>query len=941
MESLDQRQIEHRWQERWAQESAARPSPLEVPVEDDERRFYCLDMFPYPSASGLSVNQVRGMLVTDVVARFEEARGRQVLRPMGWDAFGLSIEREARRRQIDPREVVAEGIAVMKDQLRRMGMRIDWQCELNSSDPQYYRWTQWLFLKLHERGLTYRAETSIRRGSFAPMNLPAEEGEGAEIAKPHWVVRITDYGERLHQGLRDLEWPPRVKALQRNWIGRRAGFRLLLKANNDMLGDYDELPVFVRRLEFIPAGTFLVLAPEHPLVDRIADPLHLEDIAAYRERVCGLSERERLMARGVADGCPTGAMTINPITLRRMPIWISGFVLPNVRYGAVYGVPSHEPQHAAFAQAHDLPSREERLERRARRRDRRRGRGPMDGADALVLTGVGNLSGVPLPEARRRIRALLEKRGLLEATIDFHLRDWVFGRQHYWGEPIPVEYDAAGEPRLVDESALPIELPHTREIPDERAGRAPLAQVESFVRVATDDLDAPPRTRETDIMPQWIASCWYYLRFLDPTAGAERPFDPDRARRWLPVDLCVGGIEHAVLHLLYVRFFAYFFKDLGFTAGEEPFRRVFNQGRLYHKTPDRERAALPMHRGDRIEVAPYLEEFGGDALRLHILFLGPPAEDVVWSARGLAGCRRFLERTRGVVLERMERGRFVSRRVLVEKHQLIRRVTQAIQTFRLNKAVSAFMEFVKFLRRADLTPEEVDRASLRTFCILLGPFAPHLAAELWDRVGGEGSVGSQPWPSYSEELLRPLEVELLIQLEGRSLDRMIVEGHPSDDEIVALARVRPRVREALEGLHPTRWVVVPDRLVNIVLRRPAPAAVPPTPAPVDVSVPAGNAAATPSELARSAPGTPPDRPSLRRVRRPPAELPVVPRESAAPRESAGAAPSRAEPGPRTGPPTGPRTGPPTGPPTGPSLGPPELSDRSEVPDEGAADEGGP
>lgn len=878
---LSQRELEAKWQTTWEQQLQDRPSPLDLEDEvgDGEKppkRFFCVDMFPYPSLGGFTVNQLRGMTITDVVARFQESLGKRVLRPLGWDAFGEPIEEEADKHGISPADVVERGIERMRGQLRQLGMRVDWESEVCTSDPVFYRWTQWLFLKLHERGLAYpthegeqqsppprESSEFAKPADFATPEAPATEPEAETRERAHWTIKITEYADRLDQGLRSLQWPGRVKRMQRNWIGRREGHRMVLKANDGLLGDFHEIEVFIRKLERIPGGTFLVLAPEHPVVDLICDPIYHDEVLDYRDEVLQMTERERLSIRGVPEGRFTGAAAINPVTLRAMPIWVSAFVLPNVRFGAIFGVPGHDTGHAEFARANRIPivtvvgSRGQ----GGRRKDRRRKRAPEGRGEDPVMINCGPLSGVRVEEACRRIRADLQRRNVLEDHVDFHLRDWVFGRQHYWGEPIPVVYDHDKEPHLVAEDELPVLLPMRQAPlptnPEERS----LAAMPEFVDVPGTDEQGPMR-RETDVMPHWIASCWYYLRYLSPRTD-DALFDGKNSGRWLPVDLCVGGIEHAVLHLLYVRFVAYFLKDLGVTRQEEPFRKLFNQGRLYRKAPPKDIKRIPTHRGDRIEAAKYLEEFGGDALRLHLLFLGPPAEDVVWSESGLRGCRRFLARAHEVVLARKATGRFVSRRVLVEKHRLIRRVTRAIRTFRLNKAVSAFMEFVNFLRASDLTPDEVDRATLKTFTVLLSPFAPHLAAELWEELEGEGVVSAQEWPSYSKELLKPVEPKIAIQVDSRVVDRFRLKDPLKRSELIELVLTRPRVIAAIDGRTPERWIVVPDHLVNVVMPQEGDGEVPPADAASAQAVEPGQvdaaaSATTPEGGAEPAPSSSPE-----------------------------------------------------------------------------------
>ncbi|MFQ5653967.1 MAG: class I tRNA ligase family protein [Planctomycetota bacterium] len=521
------------------------------------------------------------------------------------------------------------------------------------------------------------------------------------------------------------------------------------------------------------------------------------------------------------EGCPTGGYALNPMTLRPMPIWVSGFVLPSIRFGAILGTPGHDSRHLAFARQFGLPTRAGSIpNKRGRRRRGRGGRGERRGG------GPG--SGSPA-DLRWRIRSTLEARHGLEAHVDYNLRDWIFARQRYWGEPIPmVHCDACGVVPVA-EADLPVPTPLLDEIPMVDEGKSPLAKVESFVRSTCPSCGGEAR-RETDTMPQWIASCWYYLRYLDPDLR-ERLFDEEAGRKWLPVNLCVGGIEHAILHLLYVRFFSYFFHDLGITSREEPFRRLFNQGRIYRKSPSEQMRRVAVHRGDRIEAQPYLEKHGSDVLRLHLLFLGPPEADVVWNEGGMKGCARLLKRAHEVVLARKDQGRFVSRRALVEKHRLIRRVTRAIRTFRMNKAVSAFMEFVNELRGNRLSLEEVDRSTLRTFIILLAPFTPHLAAELWEHLGEPGSVFEQRWPEYSEELLKPLEVEIGIFVNARLCDRLKVEGEVSKSELLERVMGLEKVKMLVGEKRPDRVIVVPSRLVKLVYAAPVAVGMEPEPSP--------------------------------------------------------------------------------------------------------------
>jgi len=815
-------------------------------ADDASRPFYCLDMFPYPSTRGFSVNQLRGIAVSDVVARYQLARGREVFRPIGWDSFGVAIENEAHELGLAPHEVVERGVERMRDQLQRFGALVDWSAELRTSDPEYYRFTQWLFLRLRERGLAVREQIPMKWCGECRMNLSNEEvvegncvhcGRPAEErAIPQWKVRITEYADRLHLGLRTLKWPSRVKTLQRNWIGRREGFAVTLKARSEFQDESEEFEVFTRRLEALADCAFVILAPEHPVIDRVVDVLYADEVAEYRERSRRRTERERLAAQRTPEGVPTGAWALNPVTLRPMPIWVSASVVPAIRLGAILGNPSADPRQRAFAEHFRIPQRpgeEDRSGKRRRRggRPRRSGRAPLEGGQVA--------------EARRRVKESLESRSLLEARTDFHLRDWIFARQRYWGEPIPIIHCSRCGEVPVPDDRLPVELPILDRVPATLEGESPLAGIPAFRDTTCPSCGGAAR-RETDTMPQWAASCWYYLRYLSPR-DRERICDPDLARRWLPVSLCVGGIEHSILHLLYVRFFAIFVHDLGLTEHEEPFRRLFNQGRI--RAPGEDTARAPAtHRGPRVLAEEHLERWGADALRLHLLSLTRPTDDVEWDETGLRGCARFLERAHATVLARRGRGRFVSRRVLVLKHRLIRRVTRAIRTFHLNKAVSAFMAFVKELRAPDLTLEEVDRETLRTFVVLLQPFAPHAAAELWEQLGETSRLESEPWPEYSEELLRPVEVEIAIFVDDRLVDRVVIDPSIGKTELLHRVEKREKVLARTGGRRAERVIVVPDRLVRLVFG-PAgeapPSAAPSIAAPSTAAAPATASAGPP------------------------------------------------------------------------------------------------
>lgn len=783
--SVDLQQLEESWRQRWHDQPP--PSPLsgrdasgtdqtsdsETAEEQDssERKpFYCLDMFPYPSLDGFSVNQLRGIAITDVVARYQSARGRDVFRPMGWDSFGLAIEEEARAAGMAPAQLVSQGIAKMREQINYFGALVHWDHELNSSDPECYRWSQWLFLKLYEKGL-------VRH----------DDG---------WKVAITDYAEALHGGLKQLKWPARTKLLQRNWIGRREGTRLTLKASSELFDGWQELDVFSWRIDALADATFVVLCPEHPLLAEIVDPIQADDVREYSEQCAALTERERMASRGTADGVPTGAYCLNPVTLEKMPVWVSSYVIPEIRFGAILAIPSAHPAHKEFARKFGLPisTGQGQQGRRRRRPPRRKG---SDGQDPV-----------------RSMQASLDARGLTESHIDWKLHDWAFERQRVWGEPIPIiECDECGRVP-VPEDQLPVCLPEIDKLSGDPATGEGLADYPEWVKVSCPTCSAQAR-RCTDTMPDWIASCWTHLRSLDP-AIVDGIADGEQVKRWAPVNLCVGGIEHAELHLLYVRFISHFLKDLGITERDEPYRRLFNQGRIRSDVSGGDEDSGSSHRGPRVLAEDFLRRYGADAMRLHLLFLGPAQDHAEWNEEGLRGCARFLQRTHQAIVSRIGEGKFVSRNVLVAKHRLIRRVSKAIRTFRLNKAVSAFMEFVKLLRSSDISLEEVDRQTLKVFVVLLCPFAPHMAHQLWEELGEKQPLADEPWPDHSEELLQPSEISLAVFINEKIVDRLSVELDTPKNQVIDHALQLEKVQSQTGGRAADRVIHVPDRLLKLI-----------------------------------------------------------------------------------------------------------------------------
>ena len=751
-------------------------SPEKTPVEDQQRKgpktFFCLDMFPYPSLDGFSVSQLRGIATNDVVARYQQSRGRRVLRPIGWDSFQASVEEEARQNKISPNQVVERGIERMQKQLRRFGTLVHWDHEVDTSNPKDYRWSQWLFLQLLDKGHVHHDDAG-------------------------WKVAITDYAEPLHTGLKHLKWPPRTKALQRNWIGRREGCRLILKASSELYDGWEEFDVFCRRIEALPESSFVVLCPEHPLLEQIVDPIQADEVRELQDRTLKLGERERMANRAHSDGVATGAYALNPSTLQHIPIWVSSYVMPDIRFGAILGMPDENEAHKEFAVRHGIPLKAGgQSSSRRRRRPTRRRPGADSGAEKKGLQGS------------------LEVRGVTESYIDYKLHDWVFDRQRFWGVPIPIiECEDCGKVP-VPESDLPVRLPDVEELVEVAEGQNPLTAFDDWMQTKCPEC-GKASLRSSDTMPDWIGSCWGHLRCLDPkneTVIARQ----ELLNIWTPANLCVGGIEHAELHLMYVRFVSHFLADIGMTPRQEPYRRLFNQGRIRSQETDGIDDAEASRRGPRVIAEEYLDRYGADALRLHLLFMGPPQDHSEWSDEGLKGCARFLQRTHETIKGRIGKGKFVSRNVLVAKHRLIRRVSRAIRTFRLNKAVSAFMEFVKLLRGDEFSMEEVDKATLKTFTVLLAPFAPHMAHEIWDLLGEKSDITQEPWPEHSNELLQPTEVQLAVFVNESLVDRMTVELEASKTQVIDQALELKSVKDRTGGKSADRVVHVPDRLLKLI-----------------------------------------------------------------------------------------------------------------------------
>jgi len=823
----DPHAVEAKWQRLWKETDAYR-----TPDTSDKPKFYCLDFFPYPSGDGLSVGHCRNYVPTDAVSRYERMKGRNVLHPMGWDAFGLPAENYAIKMGVHPRETTQRNIANYHRQMDLIGLSYDWSRELASCNPDYYRWTQWFFLLLHERGLAYRG---TGRQWWCPScktilaNEQVEQGRcwrcGSEVTKKdltQWFFRITDYAQRLLDDLGPIDWPEKIKLMQANWIGRSEG----AEVDFALPGRDDALTVFTTRPDTLFGATYMVLAPEHPLVEELTGDEHREAVKAYQDVARRQSEIERLSTEKEKTGVFLGAYAVNPVNGAQIPIWISDYVLMGYGTGAIMAVPAHDERDFQFATEFGLPI----IEVIA----------PPEGAQGTlteaytgdgVMVNSGEFDGMPAPgPAFEAIVAKFGESGAARKTINFKLRDWLISRQRYWGVPMPIVYCEKCGAVPVPEDQLPVLLPEIEDYEPTDDGRSPLARDEAFVHTTCPKCGAPA-TRETDTMDTFVCSSWYHLRYPsahDDTAA----FDKDATRYWLPVDLYVGGAEHAVMHLLYARFFCKVLEDAGYVDFGEPYATLRNQGMILAGDGQK----MSKSKGNVVTPDSVVERYGADSLRVYELFIAPFEQSVAWSDRGVQGCYRFLGRFWNLACEvveaqgsgasrvaageaEAEKGRQVRRTL----NKTIRKVTNDMESFRFNTAVSALMEMqnevldVWARARGALTLAQW-REVVTAVTLLLCPMAPHLASEVWELLGGEGVVLDAAWPGWDEELAADEVVTVVVQVNGKLRDRLQVAVGAEKDAVLAEARGAGNTAKFLEGKQVVKEIYVPGKLVNFVVR---------------------------------------------------------------------------------------------------------------------------
>ena len=803
--SFNHQEIEKKWQDYWAEHKTFKTND-----NLGQKKFYALDMFPYPSGAGLHVGHPEGYTATDIISRYKRMQGYNVLHPMGWDAFGLPAEQYALNTGNNPREFTNQNIQTFKRQIQELGFSYDWDREVNTTDPDYYKWTQWIFIQLYNKGLAYVDEVAVNWCPELKAVLSNEEvvdgvserGGYPVYRRPmrQWVLKITDYADRLLEDLDDLDWPESIKDMQRNWIGRSEGAKVTFNIENSD----EKIEVFTTRPDTIYGASFAVLSPEHDLVNKITTSEHQEEVKAYQKEASMKSDLERTDLAKDKSGVFTGAYAINPLSGEKLPIWIADYVLSSYGTGAVMAVPAHDERDYEFAQKFDLPIKEV-IEGGDISKEAYTGDGPH--------VNSGDLDGLHNDEAIVRAIQLLEEKGAGEKKVNYKLRDWLFSRQRYWGEPIPIIHWEDGTMTTVPTDELPLLLPETDSIEPSGTGESPLANIDEFVNVVDPETGMKGR-RETNTMPQWAGSCWYYLRYIDPH-NDEMLADPEKLKHWLPVDLYIGGVEHAVLHLLYARFWHKVLYDMGVVPTKEPFQKLFNQGMILGEGNEK----MSKSRGNVVNPDDIVRSHGADTLRLYEMFMGPLDAAIAWSEKGLDGSRRFLDRVWRLLIN--EDGTLTSKVVETDDkslqkvyNQTVKKVTEDFDTLNFNTAISQLMVFINEGYKA----EQLYKPYVEGFVKMLAPIAPHLGEELWSKLGHDETITYQPWPDYDEAFLVDDEVEIVIQVNGKVRAKAFIPKDASKEQMEEIALTNENVKLDIGDKDIKKVIAVPQKLVNIVAK---------------------------------------------------------------------------------------------------------------------------
>jgi leucyl-tRNA synthetase len=807
--------IEPKWQNFWESNTV-----FKAGIDRSKPKYYVLDMFPYPSGAGLHVGHPEGYTATDIISRYKRMRGFNVLHPMGWDAFGLPAEQYAVKTGVHPAITTRQNIETFRRQLKMIGFSYDWDREVNTTDPRYVKWTQWIFMQLYNKGLAYMAEVPVNwcpeLGTvLANEEVPEQVEKGFTVVrKPmrQWMLRITAYAERLLADLDELEWPESLKEMQRNWIGRSEGAEVRFAVD----GRNEDITVFTTRPDTLWGATYMVLAPEHPLVQSIITEEQREEVQKYIDASSRKNDLERTELSKEKTGVFTGAFAVNPMNAERIPIWIADYVLLSYGTGAIMAVPGHDERDWEFARTFALPIRE-----------------VISGGNVEVAAYTDTehgiavnsdfINGLGYRDAFEAVVRWLEEKQLGRRKVNFKLRDWLFSRQRYWGEPFPVLHvqhpDGHEEIALLPEDALPLTLPEVASYKPSGTGESPLATISEWVQT-TDPATGSPARRETNTMPQWAGSCWYYLRFMDPDNDAA--FVGSEAESyWGPVDLYVGGTEHAVLHLLYARFWHKVLFDLGHVSTKEPFMRLVNQGMILGEDGRKMSKSF----GNVINPDDVIREYGADTLRLFEMFMGPLEQVKPWNTKGVEGVHRFLNRVWRLFIEEDAQAETAKLDASITEaeadidtlrllHKTIQKITDDIEGLRFNTAISQMMIFVNEMNKKEVRP----RAVMNVFVLLLSPFAPHLAEELWQLLGHETTLAYEPWPQHDPALTTSDEIELVLQVNGKVRDKILVPVGLDRQALEEAARESEIIRRHTDGKTIVKIIAVPDKLVNVVVR---------------------------------------------------------------------------------------------------------------------------
>ncbi len=806
-------QIENKWQKHWDENKTFKA----LDHLTDKPKYYILDMFPYPSGAGLHVGHPEGYTATDIIARYKRMRGFNVLHPMGWDAFGLPAEQYAIETGTPPAIKTAENIATFKRQIQSLGFSYDWDREVNTTDEAYYKWTQWIFLQLYKKGLAYEAEVAVNwcpelgtvLANEEVIDGKSERGGHPVIRKPmrQWMLKITEYAERLLSDLDDLDWSESIKDMQRNWIGKSEGAEVSFPIDG-----YDlSLEVFTTRPDTLFGATYMVMAPEHPYVDQITVEGKREEVKAYAVKAGRKSDLDRTELAKEKSGVFTGAYAINPVNDELIPIWVSDYVLMSYGTGAIMAVPAHDTRDYEFAKTFDLSIVEVvsggNIEEEAFTQIE-------DGFMVNSATSDGSFSINDLKPsvAIRKTGEWLEKTGKGKIAVNYKLRDWLFSRQRYWGEPFPILRDGNDVIPLSD-SDLPLTLPVLERIKPSGTGESPLANAEEWLNVV-DPSSGKVYKRETNTMPQWAGSCWYYLRFIDPHNN-DQAWDLEKEKYWMPVDLYIGGAEHAVLHLLYARFWHKVLFDLGYVSTREPFQKLVNQGMILGMDGEK----MSKSRGNVINPDEVVAQYGADTMRLYEMFMGPLERSKPWNTSGIEGVYRFLNRLwrhfvddNGALIELSDAQ--PDTETLTMMHASIKKVGNDLEGLAFNTGISQLMVFSNHLRCLDIVP----RSALECFLKLLNPFSPHIAEEMWQLLGHTEELAYKAWPEYDEQLLVKDLIKLAVQVNGKVRAQIEVELDADKDSILKLAHEQGSIQQHTEGKTIVKEIVVPNRIVNIVVR---------------------------------------------------------------------------------------------------------------------------